>query len=124
MSDTREKPVGEISLDREGLFLEQTFTDLKAGSIQMLTPVKDDGSKDDSRAPLFVGEAHLMSPSGPVPVRCEIPAKTLSEAIDKFPQAVNVAVDRMIEQAKELQRQEASRIVTPGEVAGGPKIIV
>lgn len=123
MSNENLKSVAEITLDRDGLFREETFTDLKAGSIQMLTPVKDDGSVDEAREPLFMGEAHLMSPSGPLPVRCEIAAKTLTEALDNFPEAVNAAVDRMIEQAKEMQRQEAGRIVTPGEVGGGPKII-
>lgn len=123
MSNENLKSVAEITLDREALFREETFTDLKAGSIQMLTPVKEDGSVDDAREPLFMGEAHLMSPSGPLPVRCEIPAKTLTEALDKFPEAVNVAVDRMIEQAREMQRQEANRIVTPDDMAGGPKII-
>ena len=96
MTDENMKSVAEIKLDRENLYREETFTDLKAGSIQALTPVKEDGSVDESRTPLFMGEAHLMSPSGPLPVRCEIDAKTLIEALDKFPAAVNVAVDRMI----------------------------
>ena len=123
MSNDNLKSVAEITLDREGLYREETYTDLKAGSIQVLTPVKEDGSVDEARTSLFMGEAHLMSPSGPLPVRCEIDAKTLTEALDKFPEAVNIAVDRMIEQARELQRQEAGRIITPGEAGGGPKII-
>lgn len=123
MSNENLKSVAEIALDREGLFREETYTDLKAGSIQVLTPVKEDGTMDDSRTPLFMGEAHLMSPSGPLPVRCEIEAKNLTEALDKFPAAVNAAVDRMIAQAQEMERQEADRIITPGEIGGGPKII-
>ncbi|MFH2008275.1 MAG: hypothetical protein ABI333_16950 [bacterium] len=123
MTDENTKSLSEIELDRNGLYREETYTDLRAGSIQVLTPVKQDGSPDDSRTPLFVGEAHLMSPSGPLPVRCEIQARTLSEALDKYPDAVNAAVDRMIEQAREMQRQEASRIVTPGEVAN-PSILL
>lgn len=124
MSNDNLKSVAEITLDRDSLYREETYTDLKAGSIQALTPVKEDGSVDESRTPLFMGEAHLMSPQGPLPVRCEIDAKTLSEALDKFPEAVNVAVDRMIEQAREMQRQEAGRIVTPGNLGGGSKIIL
>ena len=123
MSNENVKSVSEITLDKEGLFREETYTDLRAGSIQMLTPVKADGTVDEGREAMFVGEAHLMSPSGPLPVRCEIDAKTLEEALDKFPEAVNAAVDRMIKQAKEMQRQEASRIVTPDDLAGGSKII-
>ena len=45
----------------------------------------------------------------------------LDEAIEKFPEAVNAAVERMVEQAREMQRQEASRIVVPGQGLG-PKI--
>lgn len=123
MSNDSMKSVAEISLDRNGLFREETYTDLKAGSIQKLTPVKEDGTVDAAREPLFMGEAHLMSPSGPLPVRCEIQAKTLTEALDSFPEAVNAAVERMIEQAREMQRQEAGRIVTPDEALGGSKII-
>jgi hypothetical protein len=123
VADENTKAVSEIELDRNGLYREETYTDLRAGSIQVLTPVKDDGSPDDSRTSMFVGEAHLMSPSGPLPVRCEIPGKTLPEALDKFPEAVNAAVDRMIEQAKEMQREEAGRIVSPGEVAD-PSILL
>ncbi len=124
MSNENLKSVADITLDRKGLYREETFTDLKAGSIQALTPVTEDGSVDDSREPLFMGEAHLMSPSGPLPVRCEIDAKTLTEALDKFPAAVNVAVDRMIEQAREMQRQEESRIVTPDGLGGGGSKII
>jgi hypothetical protein len=123
VSNENMKSVAEINLDREGLYREETYTDLKAGSIQVLTPVKEDKSVDESREPLFMGEAHLMSPSGPLPVRCEIDAKTLTEALDKFPAAVNVAVDRMIEQARDMQRQEEGRIITPDGVGGGSKII-
>ena len=124
MSNENMKSVAEIVLDRENLYREETFTDLKAGSIQVLTPVKEDGAVDESRTPLFMGEAHLMSPSGPLPVRCEIDAKTLTEALDKFPAAVNVAVDHMIEQAREMQRKEAGRIVTPGDMGGGGSKII
>ncbi|MGA1199218.1 MAG: hypothetical protein ACO36I_22215, partial [Candidatus Latescibacterota bacterium] len=39
----------------------------------------------------------------------------LQEALNQFPQAIKDAVDRMIEEAKEHRRQEASRIVVPGQ---------
>ena len=45
----------------------------------------------------------------------------LDEAIAQFPEAINQAVERLIEEARELQRQEASRIVVPGQgPMGGP----
>ena len=59
--------------------------------------------------------AQLMSPNGAIPVQCIIEgAKTLSEAAAKLPEAVEKAVQTMIAEAKEIQRQESSRIVVPG----------
>ena len=42
----------------------------------------------------------------------------LDEAIEKFPEAINQAVERLVEEAREMQRQEASRIVVPGQSVG------
>jgi hypothetical protein len=104
----------EIKLDRANLYREETYTDLRVGSIQRLTPVQTDGTPDLARAQLFVGEAQLMSPAGPVPLRTEIPAKTLDEAIDQFPAAMQKAVEQLMAEIREMQRQQSSRIVVPG----------
>ena len=57
-----------------------------------------------------------MSAAGPVPVQCPLDATSLEEAAAKFPEAVREAVERMVEEAREIQRREASRIVTPGDM--------
>jgi hypothetical protein len=106
-------PLSEMQLDRHNLYREETFTDLKLGSIKRLSPVQIDGSADLSRQPRFLGQTQLMSQLGPVPVNCEIEARTLEEAIDKFPAAVNAAVEEMLDEAREMRRQEAGRIVMP-----------
>ena len=64
-----------------------------------------------------------MSAAGPVPVQCALEATTLEEAAAKFPDGIKQAVERMVEEAREIQRREASRIVTPGElgIPGGAK---
>jgi hypothetical protein len=108
--------VGDIEVDKQNLYREETFTDLKVASIRRLTPILADGADDPSRSPRFIGETTLMSQRGPLPVQAPIEAKTLSEAFDLFPEAVNQAVDALIEQAREMQRQEASRIVVPGQM--------
>ena len=117
-------PLGEIAVDQDNLYREETFTDLKVASIRRLTPVKSDGSDDSSRPTLFVGETTLMSARGPLPINCPIEAATLTEAFEAFPQAVQQAVERLMEEAREMQRQEASRIVVPGQgpsgMGGGP----
>ena len=57
----------EIGVDTENLYLEEVFTDLGAGTIRRLTPVKTDGSADVGRDILFMGQAQVMSAMGPLP---------------------------------------------------------
>jgi hypothetical protein len=114
--------VDEISVNTENLYREEIFTDLEVATIRRLTPIHPDGSDDTTRPVRFVGQTTLLSQAGPVPVQCPIEATTLDAAMAKFPAAVNEAVERMVEEAREMQRQEASRIVVPGRDAGPGKI--
>jgi len=107
--------VAEMTADVENLYREESFTDLKIAQIRRLTPVKIDGTQDESRPVIFIGETQLMSARGPLPIQAPIDAADIKEAFEKFPEAINAAVERMIGEAKELQRQEASRIVVPGQ---------
>ena len=54
--------------------------------------------------------------SHPLPVQTQIEAASIEEAAAKFPEAIREAVERLMEEAREIQRREASRIVVPGEV--------
>ena len=119
MSEAEQNPVAEISVDPDSLYREEIFTDLRVATIRRLTPIGPDGSEDTSRDVIFVAQTTLLSQSGPLPVQCPIEATSLQEAMEKFPDAVNQAVERMIEEAREIQRQEASRIVVPGRDTGG-----
>ena len=105
----------DIKIDPNNLYREDSFTDLTFATIRRLTPVKIDGSADESREVIFTGMTQLMSPNGPVPVQCLIEgAKNLGDAVKKLPDAVEKAVQEMIAEAKEIEREEASRIVIPG----------
>jgi hypothetical protein len=112
---SEEPALSDIVVDMNNLYREESFSDLKIASIRRLTPVRADGSDDGSRETIFIGETTLMSQRGPLPVQAPIEAANLEEAFDKFPDAVNEAVEKLIEQAREMQRQEASRIVVPGQ---------
>ncbi len=112
-----EQQLSDIQVDRTNLYREENYTDLKVASIRRLAPVNPDGSPDVTRRQKFIGQTHLMSQVGPLPVQCEIEAADLEEALGKFPQAIAKAVEEMMEDAKERRRQDASRIVVPG--AGG-----
>ncbi len=103
----------EIKIDRDNLYQDETFTDLKIGWIRRLTPVTPDGIRDEKREPLFIGQTQLVTPQGPIPIQCQIPAKTLPEAMNKFPEVMELTIKNVIERAREMQQQGGSRIVTP-----------
>ena len=116
MSNDTEPRITNIKINPDNLYREESFTDLTYATIRRLTPVKIDGSPDESRQPLFTGMAQLMSPNGPIPVQCVIEeAKTLSEAAAKLPDAIEKSVQAMIAEAQEMERKESSRIVLPGQ---------
>jgi len=113
MTVTNTDTAPEIRVDEKNLYHEETFTDLKVGWIRRLTPVTPDGNRDRSREYLFIGMSQLVTPEGPIPIQCRIPAKTLPEAIKKFPEFMKIAVKQVIDRAMEIQQQASSRIITP-----------
>ncbi len=114
----------DFRIDRSNLYREESFTDLKVGTIKCLTPVKADGSEDKTRKKIFAGNTNVMTPQGPIPIQGMIQAKELQQAVKKFPEAMEVAMDRLIEEAKKYQEQQQaddsqiqkpdSRIIIPG----------
>jgi hypothetical protein len=107
----------DVKLDAASLYREEIFTDRRAGTIRRLTPVSIDGSTDAARPVLFSGQTQLLTPAGVLPLVFEIEAGTLKEAIDRFPDGVKVALEQAIDEAREMRREAASRIVVP-EVGG------
>lgn len=115
MTQTEQHPYVNIKMDPNNLYKEEIFTDGKVGAIRRMFPVKLDGTVDDSRDIVFMGNTQLVSPSGqPVPIQCPIEAKTLEEAIDKFPAAVNRTISQIMAEAKQRQAKEESPIIRPG----------
>jgi hypothetical protein len=105
----------DFTVDRQNLYREETFTDLKVASIRCLTPVNTDGSVDKTRKTVFVGETNLMTPGGPLPVQAVIAAKQLQQAIKRFPEAMQAAVEKLAEEVQKMREQENSSIITPTE---------
>ena len=112
----------EIRLDATSLYREELFTDRRAGTLRRMTPIKVDGSLDEARAVLFSGQTQLLTPGGVLPLGFDIEAATLEEALERFPEAVKLALDEAIEEAREMRREQASRIVVPdaGGMGAGP----
>ncbi|MBW1721990.1 MAG: hypothetical protein JRH13_07735 [Deltaproteobacteria bacterium] len=107
MGGEERKPFVEIHMDPKGLYLEETYTDGKTGAIHRLSPVKPDGTPDEDREVLFMGNTQLMAPDGrPVPIQCAIEASNLAEAVENFPDAVNRMVGRLMAEAEEGRNRE------------------
>lgn len=104
----------DFSVDKSNLYQEETFTDLKACSIKRLTPVKPDGSSDKTRKTVFVGQTTLVTPNGAVPIQNLIQAKELQQAVKRFPEAMDSAMSRLIEEAQKQKKEDDSRIIVPG----------
>lgn len=113
----------EMKFDVNNLYKEENVTDLKMGNIQIITPIKEDGSPDDSRESMFIANTTVMSHMGAIPIQGPIKASTLQEAAIAFPDAIEKAIEKMSEEAQQAQREEANRIVTPGQSGGGNIII-
>ena len=120
----------DVKLDATSLYREEVFTDRRAGTIRRLTPVTVNGAEDSSRHVLYSGQTQLLTPAGVLPLVFEIEADSLKDALDKFPEGVKGALEQAIDEAREMRREQASRIVVPevgggmgpGPVAGGGKI--
>ena len=124
MADSEEK--GKKSkFNQQNLHREEVFSDLTVGAIRQLSPVKQNGEPDKTRPILYIGESQIYTQQGPMPVQFPIDAKNLQQAMDKFPEAMEELVAHLVEQAKEMQRQEQSRLIVPGgPAAGGTNIIL
>ena len=108
--------ISDVKMDAANLYREEAYTDLKTGGIRKLIPINLDGSADASRAAIYSGHTQVMSPHGPVPLQGTIEAKTLEEAVNGFPQAMEDAMSKMVEEAQRQQQAQASKIVTPDDL--------
>ena len=103
MPSRAEKAKINLNVDRNNLYREDSVTDIKVAAIRRLTPIKADGSDDDSRVPIFMGQTQLMSPSGPLLLQSLLEAKTL----EKFPDAMQKEVDKAMAQAEKNHKGKA-----------------
>jgi hypothetical protein len=111
----------ELAMEAQDLYLEEVITDRRVGTIQRLTPVDANGKPDSSRPVLYVGQTQLMSRMGALPLSFEIPAASLEEAVAKFGEAANQALEETMQKVEEMRREAASSIIVPeaGGFGGG-----
>ena len=113
--------VQDVQMDAANLYREESYTDLKAGTMRKLVPVKADGSDDPSREPIFTAATQVMTPGGVLPLSGEVEgAKTLADAVAGFAPAIKQAIADLREEMAAMQRERASQIVVPGRNAPPP----
>lgn len=117
MADAGASDLDSMAVDTANLYREESITDLHAATIRRLVPIKIDGSDDPSRTERYIGDTTLMTQMGPIPVQFALEADSLAEACRAFPEGVRGAIERLNERAREMAREEASRIVVPGQGA-------
>jgi len=93
----------DFTVDRNNLYREESFTDVKVAAIRRLTPVKSDGSDDESRTCIFMAQTQLMSPSGPVLLQSILDAENLEQAMERFPKAMQKEMDRVMAEEKKKE---------------------
>ena len=112
--------IDEIRADLNNLHREDVFSDMRLATIRRLQPIREDGSPDPTRPTTYIAETTIVSQLGPIPVQSPIKANSLKDAFEKFPDAIQAAVERLSERAQEMRREEASRIVVPGGMPPDP----
>ncbi len=115
MSSRSPMAADSMSVDLANLYREESYTDLQSASVRVLIPVLPDGSTDSSRAAMYIGDTTLMTQMGPIPVQFPLEAESLDKAFALFPEGVRGAIERLNERAREMAREEASRIMVPGK---------
>jgi hypothetical protein len=103
----------DLRMNADELYCEEVFTDRRAGNIRRLIPVKSDGSSDEGRQVLYIGQSQILTPMGAIPITFEIPANSLEEAVNKFAGEAETAVENTLQELRELRREAASSIVIP-----------
>lgn len=103
----------DLQVDEKNLYREEMISDLKTATLRRLTPIKTDGSNDETRPVIFSAQTSVYTQMGVIPLNAELLAKDLVGAIAEFPSAIKKAMENLMNEAREMQRQEASRIVVP-----------
>jgi len=109
----------QLRMDPDALYLEEQFSDQRAGHIRKLTPVTPDGQPDPARSVVFVGSTQIMTPGGALPLSFELPGTTVGEAASHFAEEAEKAIESTMAELKRLQHEAQSSIVVPGQGGHG-----
>jgi hypothetical protein len=119
---TTENQADSPQFDAADLYMEESFTDRKIGSIRRMAPVTAEGAPDPSRKAIYIGQAQIMTPAGALPLSFELAADNLADACAAFGEAAQRSVEETTAKLEEMRRDQASSIYVPGQEQGGGKI--
>lgn len=119
MSSADDQTLEQLRMDADALYHEEVFTDRRVGTIQRLTPVTSDGEVDSNRPVLYLGQTQVMTPVGALPLNFDLEADNLEDAMARFPDAAKASLEHAMDELREMQRDSASRIMTPDQLGGG-----
>lgn len=86
-------------MNPDELFLEETFTDQRTGTIRRMTPVDQTGAPRPDADATYIGNAQMMTPAGALPLNFLIEASSLGEAATKFSAGAQQAAEETVERA-------------------------
>ena len=112
MADDPQQP--DIQMEATNLYREETVTDRRVGSLQRLTPIKPDGSRDETREDDYVGQTQILTPAGALPLSFEVKADSLDAAVAGFGDHAKAALEEAMQRLEEMRRESASSIIVPG----------
>lgn len=112
-------PDANIKMDGASLYIEESFTDRRVGSLQRLSPVTVHGEPDGSRPVVYIGQTQVLTPAGALPLTFEIDADSLEDAVAKFGDHAQQALEQTMQRLEELRREQASSLIVPGSGGGG-----
>ncbi len=104
----------DMSMDPKALYREEVYTDRKVGTLRVMAPITAEGHEDPERPTLYLGQAQIVTPGGALPITFDIEASTLSEAVSKFAEGAQHALEDTIKEIEQMRRDEASSILIPG----------
>lgn len=91
----------------QNLYEMRSYTDQQAGTIFRQIPILEDGSRDPMRMESFGASTVMFINGQSLPITFQIEGATsLSEAIEKFPEAVKATVQKMHDEALRSQLQK------------------
>ncbi|PCI73340.1 MAG: hypothetical protein COB38_00910 [Gammaproteobacteria bacterium] len=105
-------------MDTDSLVKEDVYSDQKVGSVRVLTPVTANGEIDSNRAVTYFGQTQVMTQGGAIPLNFELKTESLADAFEAFGDAAKESMEQTMKEIQEYQREQASKIVVPGQGSG------